>query len=366
MQCWHTTIESQRPEALARAIGSDARWPDDALIAWRCDPPSIAICGSFDQETLGLLSILGSQLELTLPHIRLWNWDDVARAARDLAGRLQDIEEPGDHNAIVAVPRGGLIVGGLVAYAANRPIAPDVGSARSGSWMIDDVSISGLRLLSELDRLPAKSILVGVLAATDGAVEVVRAHPAVLGFERVERVEELAAAENQHASEDRGKSRWPEFDSRIWIGRAAHHVFPWNEPDSSFRHPVTRRVEPGFPLVPREQCYSNREPLRPVVPVIESLVPLLAPGVWPIEHSGSLLLLHPASGAVAEAAESAVELLGVLASPDPNAAIKALATELQADAGEIRADLDELLQTLQSCGYMTPDRVLPPVAGGAK
>ena len=337
------------------AIRSDERIPKESFVATRRN--LALIVGPADGRFSSLMEILDYQLEFVLPSLQTWSWHGVRSAATRLAARLLE-QDPAEPTSIHGIPRGGLIVASLVAYAAGAQAATFNGELGGRCWLIDDIAISGLRMLETLDRYEDASATVGLLAATDGAVEAIGAHPAVMQVIRAETVQTVEPLDEQTQRE--WQARWPEYDSRIWFGLCHHHAFPWREPDSVFKNRQTGESEHGFPLVSRRHCLSTKDPHVPILGTDGSLEPLFEEHIWPVHHADRLLLVNSHGGSVHELTGSAKPLLLALNAPDTTAAVAELSSKFDVSEETLKIDITELADALRTAGLCFAEHGLKP------
>jgi hypothetical protein len=161
-----------------------------------------------------------------------------------------------------AIPRGGLIVLGMLSYALGLPAArlsPENGAAGRPVVCVDDCVLSGMRFKEQLLRLKGRQVILASLFA-----------PAALCGSQESEVEPFecicATALRDLGPELYGdaypawRQRWAQRqgDAVLWIGQPEHLCFAWSEPESSFYNSVNGSLEPGFLLAPPERCLRHR------------------------------------------------------------------------------------------------------------
>ena len=157
----------------------------------------------------------------------------------------------------------------------------------------------------------------------------------------------------EERSQEEWKKRWPDYDPRIWFGRCHHHVFPWKEPDSAYKNPVTQDSEPGFPLVSRRYCASTGEPRIPLLNTDEDLEDLFGDDIWPVSHQDRLLLVNVKDGSVQALIGSAKPLLMSLKA-GCGVALTEMSEAFAVPVEVLQNDLAELVQTLSAAGLIAP------------
>jgi hypothetical protein len=273
-----------------------------------------------------------------------------------------------------AVPRGGVIVLGQLAYllglrpaqlgvVAGEGDERDAADAEDGPLvLVDDCAISGLRLHELVRDLPDREIVVALLFAhPDLRAALGAAVPAVVAC--------AAGADlHDHAPDRLGadhgawRARWDARGHGLWSGLPDYLCLPWNEPDQVVWDDRAQRPVATWRLAPPERCAKNRAVLghRPAVTVhgadIGALT--LAPGVLQADVGDAVLLVPGA--AVGATAGAVVRLEGVAADlwraaagdPDLRRAAAAVAADYDVDAARVTDDLATLLGDLTDRGLL--------------
>jgi hypothetical protein len=261
---------------LASALAASPFWsemPHAALVVRRNPEPLLAVIGYFDEAGEARMQALQAQLDLVLPRLKYVGYAQAASDCERLAGKL--VERFGrdelQNFRFVAMPRGGYIVLGMLAYVMGLRRSQLDSHHPSGAPLVvvDDCAISGLRFRSFLEDRESPRVVFAHLYSPPELREAIEA-------ESPSRVTCLSAHDlHDHAPERLGSeySAWRErWSARMdyrsyWIGQPDHICFAWNEPDSSFWNAVTRQEESGWRFVPPDMCLKNRpepgtEPLR--------------------------------------------------------------------------------------------------------
>jgi hypothetical protein len=190
---------------LARGIAASAGWrdrPSATLVVRESQEPVIAAIGRFGAADVRWLEGATQQLTVTLPHVR---WLDAAavesacaRLAAALTERFGTSSVRDFHYA--AVPRGGLIVLGTLAYLLDLPhdrLLPNEGAGDGDVPLVvvDDIAISGLRLSSYVARRREPRLIVATLHALPALREAFRGrHTRVEAFIAAHELHDHAAA----------------------------------------------------------------------------------------------------------------------------------------------------------------------------
>jgi hypothetical protein len=192
-----------RAVAFAQALTTSPVWArlrHQAVLAVRPHPePMVAVFGVVADEDRPLADALGWHTDALLRRLRPIGYAEAEGACEILAAQLRT--SLGDDvlaaSSIVGIPRGGLLVAGLLAYALGLPserigvLPPE----RGRLLLVDDCVLSGSRLGRWLDANPGPPVIAVHLASVPTCREaIVAEHPRVSGC--------LAAIDlTDHASE---------------------------------------------------------------------------------------------------------------------------------------------------------------------
>jgi hypothetical protein len=220
--------------------------------------------GSFTSADEFRIALLREHLPPQLASLRYVDYKQAERDCEELAVRLLDRlgrDALSDFH-FVAIPRGGLIVLGMLSYLLHLdpaqldpPAAPDTPTVA-----VDDCAFSGARFGRFLDGSTSHDVVFAHLYSHPDLRSAIEAAES--------RVQACVAARDLHdyALERLGaeylawKDRWKERsgESRYWFGQPELVCFPWNEPDGGFWDPFTEHIERSWRLVPPEYCLKNR------------------------------------------------------------------------------------------------------------
>ena len=354
----------------AHAIASSPAWAElgsTAIVVRERPEPHIGVVGHFDEAAHVRLSVLTWQFEHVLPRTMVLTYRDVETAVERLAAAL--IARFGRDACAsfhyAAMPRGGHVVLGLLAYALglhqDRLDTPPTTTAPL--VVVDDCAISGSRLRRYLDAAPART---PVIAATLFATPELRS-----AAERDERVRAVVSAydlrdasERRHgAGHEAYQATWRERSTHgYWAGQPQHVVFPWNEPDMGFWNAVSERVERGWRLVAPERCVKNRPAVGTSAPEIqrqsEARGPLhVAPGVLAARFEGRLVLgAAHWSGCLTLEGTAASMWEALVTHGSAQAATAALAHTYDVEPERLEADLVGFTEALMQRGALESER----------
>ena len=341
------------------------------MLVTRDDPdPVIAAIGRFDDADEAWLAAASQQLAATLPDVVWLDHAAVAAACRHLGAQLTDQYGRAATRGFryTAVPRGGLIVLGTLAYILDLPhdrlSPPSTGPGRgiddAPLVIVDDVAISGVRLSGFVTARPEARLVVATLHAhPDLRAAFLARHPRVEAFESASDLHDRAPAilGGQHGA---WLERWRGRvgPDSIWIGQAERVVYPWNEPDVTVWNPVTQREEPGWGIVPPGRLLRQR-------PAASARVATMAPATGRLRPAADVVAGEIEGGIVVGRLGdgSAYRLEGIAAdmwralvcvgrSEEPE---ERLAAAYAVAATRVASDLADFAAELQGAGLLVED-----------
>jgi hypothetical protein len=261
------------PEAQLRALAAAlcvspqrAEISRAVLIVRPAPEPLLGIVGYFDAAGRARLDVLRWQLDSVLPSLRYVDYAQAEKDCERLAARL--VERFGREELrsfqFAAIPRGGFIVLGMLAYALGlqhsqleAPYSPEIPLV-----VVDDYVGSGLRFGSFLERLRHRRVVFAHLYSHPDLRTAIEAKEAgrvtcLSAHDLQDRAPELYG-DVYYAWRERWLARMDRHG--FWVGQPNPVCFAWNEPDTIMWNPVSEREEPGWRLVPPELCLKNRLP----------------------------------------------------------------------------------------------------------
>jgi hypothetical protein len=289
---------------LAQAIASSPIWaemPGNILIVRPTPQPALFVLGCLDEA--GRVRIATELQDLNLNITRLCYVSyrqaeaDCERLAKQLVDRFGYEELKEFH--FTGIPRGGLIVLGMLAYALGLssdqlqpPSSPDV------PWVVvDDCVFTGSRLSHFLQSHSHEAVIFAHLYSHPDLRQAIAS--------REPRVQACLSAQDIHdyAPEDLGEN-YPNWQAhclaqldgiRYWVGKTDNICFSWNEPDRFVWNSVTESIEGCWLLIPPEICLKNRLKAATQAPIIQ-IQPeskgLIQPGLQVIfgEYEGQIVI----------------------------------------------------------------------------
>lgn len=376
--------QAQRVLALARALASSPVWQemDEAVLVVRAHPPeAIAFLGRFSDEEAARLQWLPAQLQTALPHFRYVSWRQAEADVEELASRLVARFGRDELRAMrfVGIPRGGLIVLGMLSYALGLGSAclDSVESDDRPVVVVDDCALSGLRFREFLrSRATGASTVVfaHLYSHPDLRREVERREAQVAAAVAARDLRDVAP-EIYGEELSAWRSRWRDRDAEnvYMIGRFEHLSFPWSEPDMTFWDETEQRARLGWRLVPPEACLKNRATVpqgatRLQIQGQEHGSVQLAAGTLYGEIGDQVLVAQLESGEVIALEGVSADLWrGFLRSPDPDATLDAVQAQYEVSREELHSDATSFLEALARRGIAGRIPVLSsPAANGTQ
>lgn len=258
-------LEGDPIQELARALASSEPLETEApwVLAARPGPYGlIGAVGEFTPHCVPRLEALRWQVLESLERLRYVDRASVIAACEGLAEavRRELGQEVLREAGFTAVPRGGLIVLGHLAYLLDLEPGQLEQPDDERPWVVvDDCSISGIRFRELLDAQGRSDVVFAHLFSHPDLRTAIEADPRVRCC--------LAAGDlEDHAPERLGdgyaawRSRWETRQGHLfyWVGKTDHLCFPWSEPDVGIWNPVLEREDPGWRVVPPAFCLKNR------------------------------------------------------------------------------------------------------------
>jgi hypothetical protein len=350
--------------ARALALGPPLHSSDGFALAVRQEPsPWIVLIGPRSTDTESVFESLSRALLTAADRLRLYSWPAVEEATVRLAGEIRGLvpEHELARARVVGVPRGGLVVAGLLAYALDIPgarVAP-LQAARDRdelTILVDDCIISGARLREILRKVDGTDLIVASLCSHPEVRQAIEASETeVRACIAADDLKDWGTAE---LGEDYGE--W----KRIWMERVPERygaaltdlpAFPWSEPDTRSWDEEAGRVRENWKVVPPSMCLRNRvtKPYLDLqvaddIPGIERL----APDVVPVRRSGATVLIHCARRSGVTLSRTGAELLDLWLESDSVWTSRTMAERYGVDESRIRRDLEELLASLLAKGFV--------------
>jgi hypothetical protein len=350
---------------IARGLATDPKWsgiPGATLVIRPAPRPLVGVLGRIDASDACRLAWLRRQLAEDRP--RCISYEDVEEDCEHLASILVDRFGLGELRgfAFTALPRGGLIVLGMLAYrldlrhAQIEPSPP----ASTPLVLVDDSAMTGFRFGRWLQQSTSDQVVFAPLYAPAAlCAEIEAREPRVVAC--------ISARELRDDAPERLGVAYPAWRAerlrklvapRYWIGQPEHICFPWSQPDYTFQNPATGEREREWSLVPPDRCLRNRAGVAiPSIPV-----QLQRPGRGALQPAPNILVADVEEGVVIldVDAERSLKLEGVaadmwralLAHRNPAEVVSSLATIYDADTATLETDLSRFVRSLVTRGVL--------------
>ena len=333
--------------------------PGATLVVRPAPRPALGVVGHFDAAAEARLARLGPQLADALGHLRYVSYRQAEEDCELLAARLvkRFRREELRRFCFTAIPRGGFIVLGMLAYVLGLehtqlepPYPPDTPLV-----VVDDCALSGYRFGRFMSRQESRRIVFAHLYSHPDLRGTIEARePRVMGCVAARDLHDRAPAvhgEGYAAWRGRQQARLGD-DAGYWSGLPDHLCFPWNEADVTFWNPVAERFERGWSVVSPELCLKNRPP-----PGMEPIPVQVQPeGPGPLRPSARVLFGEYGGNIVVGNMETkaSFSLSGVAADMwravvkhgSFKTTVTALSNEYEVGEGTLQADLRDFVEGL--------------------
>ncbi|QDL09333.1 hypothetical protein DP113_16690 [Brasilonema octagenarum UFV-E1] len=252
---------------LTQAIACSPSWaemPPSVLIARPTPEPVLAVLGCFDEVAKFRIWTQLQSLNRDLARMRYVSYGqaelDCQRLAYQLIDRFGHEELKRFH--FTGIPRGGLIVLGMLAYCLGLtseqlqpPKSPDV------PWVVvDDCVYTGSRFYGFVQsHSQQKMIFAHLYSHPELRSRIITCEPHVLACVSAHDVYDYAPEElgdDYQAWQKHSLFNLSGF--RYWVGKTDHVCFSWNEPDRFFWNSITEKIEGSWLLLPKDVCLKNQ------------------------------------------------------------------------------------------------------------
>jgi len=238
--------------------------PHSTLVVRPSPAPVLAALGNLNAEQIEALERLSNRLHALLKRARHVSYDQVERDCKVLAQHLSNHLRAGtlENAHFVGIPRGGLIVLGMLSYALDLPHA-QLESSSSGAAplvVVDDCALTGSRFRQFLRQHPDREVIFAPLYAhPELCASIKRSEPRVSACIHARDLHDYAPEElGNDRAEWQAQWRQRHPDRRYWIGRTEHLCFPWGEADTATWNPEREQVEQGLSVVPPKHRLKTR------------------------------------------------------------------------------------------------------------
>jgi hypothetical protein len=251
---------------LAKAITSSQLFREikDASVIIRPYPhPTLAVLGNLEEHDISRLDALTEQLKFASLNMRYQNYHQVEEACRKLGQKLvvRFGRETVDNFQFMAIPRGGIVILGILSYILDldpKQIGPSDNPGRQ-MIVVDDCCLSGYRFHLFMQKYNKKDVIFAPLYSHPQLRSALENHPQVKACISAEDLKEIPREYDAPKSLIQNRMNMQLGGNRYWLNRSEYICFPWNEPDWYFWNRVTETVESGWHIIPPELCLKNHE-----------------------------------------------------------------------------------------------------------
>lgn len=285
-----TTLEESL-HSVAQAVAVHPLWQEvpQAIGIVRAHPqPVLAILGTFSAKALGQIQLQSPFLNQACERLRYVSYGSAIAVCEQLADQLKNafgLKSLGEFQ-FYGVPRGGLIVLGMLSYIlglrAEQLNAPHASEAPL--VVVDDCALSGSRFYRVLQQYPQRDLIFATLYAHSTLRQtIVDREPTVLncfsGQDLYDHGPKTMGADYP-AWQIQNQARLA--GHRYWLGLPDYICFPWNEPDHLLWNPVTASLEQSWHILPPTACLKNRASNGSTLPI--QVQPTVRGWLQPTEH----------------------------------------------------------------------------------
>lgn len=340
---------------IAENIGA---YPGPAAVVLRsAGEPRLAVVGWFTDDEAAQVRAAIDAFVQSLDRLR---YVDYAQAEADcavLADRLRATLSPDELEtaSFVGIPRGGLIVLGMLGYElglAPEQFGPPVGPD-TPLVVVDDCFLTGSRVARFLDEQPHSSAVLAALYAPPALCDALeRERTDVRACVHARSLTDHAPAlyGDNHAA---WAERWAQRATgrRYWHGVTDHLCFAWSEPDGGVWTPATQRTDRAWTTVPAAHCLKTRTRLSGTAPIHvqpDSARPFApAPAVVAADLGPQTIIAHIEHGTVLPLDDTAAAFWRALrAEGSVAAAHRTLLDTYDVAPAVLRADLQAVADAL--------------------
>ncbi|MBU7583781.1 MAG: PqqD family protein [Nostoc sp. TH1S01] len=253
--------------SLADAIANSPSWddtPEVKLIVRPSPQPVIAVMGCLNAAAELWVQHLLFTLNRSLSRLHFVSYQQAEVDCQLLATQL--VEHFGREQLkqfhFTAVPRGGLIILGMLAYALDLksdqlqpPESSDI------PWVVvDDCVFTGSRLGNFLQsQTHPKIIFAHLYSHPELRQAIATKEPHVLACLSARDLPDYGEEDlGEHYQTWKQQSFSQLSGSRYWVGKTDSLCFSWNEPDRFFWNPISQKMQGGWRFLPPEICQKNR------------------------------------------------------------------------------------------------------------
>lgn len=365
------TVE-QSLHHVAEAIALHPLWQEvpQCLGIVRATPtPVLAILGTFSAKALGQISLQAPFLNQACSRLRYVTYAEATDVCEQLADQLKTAfgSKALREFQFYGVPRGGLIVLGMLSYMLGLR-ADQLNVSESGGDMpvvvVDDCALSGSRFYQVLQQYPQQDLVFTTLYSYQELRRAIASRePNVIqclsGQDLYDYGPETMGA-NYTTWQTQNQARLA--GHRYWLGLPDYICFPWNEPDHLLWNPSAAALEQSWHILPPQVCLKNRLSSDTTALSIQ-LQPTMQKWLQPTQHiafgelNGQVLIGHLPTGETFGLSGKAAEFWRVILQVEGlEEAIAQLSG--QYPGGNLRSELTHLIEQLVQQQILQPSALV--------
>ncbi|MDF5733210.1 MAG: PqqD family peptide modification chaperone [Rhizonema sp. PD38] len=352
---------------LSQAIACSAIWaemPGNVLIVRPTPQPALFVLGRLDEAGKMRIATEYQDLNTNITRLRYVSYRqaeaDCERLAKQLVDRFGDqLKE----FHFTGVPRGGLIVLGMLAYALGlRSDQLQPPSSTHVPWVVvDDCVFTGSRLGQFLQSHSHEAVIFAHLYSHPDLRQAIAVRePNVIACLSAQDLHDYALEDLGDHYLDWQANCLAQLDGiRYWVGKTDNICFSWNEPDRFVWNPVTEKIEGCWLLIPPEICLKNRLKAATQAPTIQ-IQPqskgLIQPDSQVIfgEYEGQIVIGHLATQESFCLTGIAADIwLAIIEHGNLEKVVTALLRSYEVDEATLRLDVDTFTNDLYAQGLLT-------------
>lgn len=331
------------------------------------EPPNRPAGDLHDARLAARLSGLAGILKVWRQNRRYIGYRQAEQDCERLAAQLLALYSPEAlaRFACVAIPRGGLIVLGMLAYALDLQPARLQGAPDPAAplLVVDDCALSGARFAQVMRKTANAQVVFAHLYSHPALRQAIRAQEprvqhCLAAHDLVDRRDLVFAEPEDEAVWHRC---WQERlgSERYWIGRPDPIAFAWSEPDRPLWNPVTERIENGWRFTPPHRCLKNKTRLGLPPQPVSSRTWQVPAAVVSGQFDGLLWLCHTETEQVYTFDPIGAAMWRAMAGyGDWDAAVVYLRSTFAVDEITVRRDLQHFVATLATKGLLEPAKTV--------
>lgn len=254
---------------LAAAVRANPLWsrlPGSVLIG-RCEPvPLLAVAGTFSGEQQVLLLQLREHLDVLLHKREFVDYSQAEEVCGQLAERLVTVfgADTLQSAQFAAIPRGGLIVLGMLAYHLDlnpcQLTGLEAADADRELFVIDDCSLTGKRFRECLSRVASDSVVFCPLYAPEAlCTGIVAREPRVVNCIAGASLRDTSPVQGVAGHEEWRRRRHAQLGGdAYWLGQTLGVAFSWCTPQTRRWDDAEGRFVEGWDVVPPSRSLKRR------------------------------------------------------------------------------------------------------------